>query len=123
VREVARRADEEARGRLARADSVWTLFHFGFAVDEQLADRLAYHRQCRQAPEEALGQGFRVGAWSKGVFEGLLSGLAKPRARITPVGRKVDASAASPAEAAVLLTAALLPLPASYPLPYIEVTA
>jgi hypothetical protein len=125
VRAVARRIDESAREKLARGDSVWTLFHFGFSVDEQLADRLAFHRHHEHVPADVLGPHFRVGTgWSKTAFESLLGKLGQPKVTITPGGRQVDAlRAAPPAEAAALLAAALLPLTPTYPLPFLEAQA
>jgi hypothetical protein len=39
---------------------------------------------------------------------------------VTPSGRQVTAPAASPADGAPLLFAALLPLGSAYPLPYLD---
>lgn len=124
VRESARRADEALRSKLARGDSVWTLFHFGFAVDEQLADRLAYHRHHRHVPAEVLGAGLLTRTpWSRDGFEATLGRLGKPRVQITPAGRKLQTPAGSASELAPLLAAALLPLSDVYPLPFVEVPA
>jgi len=124
VRDAARIVDEAARSTLAGGDAVWSVFHLGFAVDEQLADRLAHHRQQGRPPAEVLGPKFLAGQpWSKAGFESMLESLGKPGVEVTPAGRKVDARAASPVEAVALLAAALLPLPARYPLPFAEVSA
>jgi hypothetical protein len=124
AREVARRVDQAARDKLAQADSVWTLFHFGFAVDEQLFDRIAHHRQHQHVPADVLGALFIVGKpWSKDTFASILSTLGKPKVELTPAGRKLLAQAASAPEAARLLAAALLPLSSCYPLPFLEVAA
>lgn len=124
VREAARRVDEAGREKLARGDAVWSLFHLGFSVDEQLADRLAQHRHQRRPPAEVLGARFLVDRpWSKTVFESMLASLGQPKVQITPAGRRLDVTAASPVEAAALLAAALLPLSASYPLPFLEPVA
>ncbi|MGD0680353.1 MAG: BREX-6 system BrxE protein [Polyangiaceae bacterium] len=121
VRAAARRIDTIARQSLARGDDVWTPFHLGFLVDEQIDDRIAYHRAHGHVPAEVLGPRYLVGtAWSKPAFEALLSGLAAPRVTVSPAGRRVMAPAASPSDAAPLLFAALLPLVSSYPLPYLE---
>jgi hypothetical protein len=121
VRDAARRVDEAARDKLARGDAVGSLFHLGFSVDEQLADRLAHHRHHRRPPAEVLGARFLAGRpWSKAAFESMLAGLGKPQVQVTPAGRRVERTAASPVEAAGLLAAALLPLSASYPLPFME---
>lgn len=124
VRDAARRADDAAREKLARGDSLWTLFHFGFAIDEQLGDRLAYHRSHGHVPAEVLGPRFIVGRpWARSTLETWLSDLGKPKVTITPSGREVAAVGAPPVEAAALLAAALLQLTPEYPLPFIEVKA
>ena len=124
VREAARRTEEEARARISRGDALWTLFHFGFVIDEQLRDRLHYHRRHRHEPESALGPALQAGpAWSRAAFEARLGSLGKPKVEGTTAGRKLLVTAVSPWEAAPLLAAALMPLAPSYPLPYIEVDA
>jgi hypothetical protein len=122
VREAARRVDATARDQLARPDGVWTLFHFGFAIDEQLSDRLAWHRQHQRQPADVLGPHFLVGSpWSRSALERMLTGLGQAKVTLTPAGRKLELRAASPVEAAPLLAAALLPLTDTYPLPFVEV--
>lgn len=120
VREAARLVDQTARDRLARGDRVWSLFHFGFAIDEALTDRLAFLRQQGQPPS-SLGERFAVGgSWSRATLEGRLQSLGRPKVELVPNGRRVSAAGASPPEAARLLAAALLPLEPGYSLPYIE---
>jgi len=122
VREAARRVDDAARASLARPDGVWTLFHFGFAVDEQLADRLAWHRSHQHVPADVLGPLFVAHQpWSKDALISMLAGLGKPKVEVTPSGRRIVAAAAPPAEAADLLAAALVPFAAGYPMPFLEV--
>jgi len=124
VRKAAIRVDETAREKLAHGDRVWTLFHFGFAVDEQLRDRLAWHRNHQNVPSECLGARYCVGSdWSKPAFESVLSGLGKSKVQVTPSGRQIETAAKSPVDVARLLGGALLPLTAEYPLPYAEVAA
>jgi len=121
VRAAARRVDEAAREKLARGDSMWTPFHLGFEVDEQLDDRLAYHRNHEHRPSDVLGPRYLAErAWSKPTFEALLQGLASPKVSVTPSGRQVAAQHVGPSDAAPLLFAALLPLGPAYPLPYVE---
>jgi hypothetical protein len=121
VRAAARRIDALARQTLARADDVWTPFHLGFLVDEQIDDRIAYHRSRGHVPAEVLGPRYLVGtAWSQPAFEALLRSLGAPKVTVSPAGRAITALAASPSDAAPLLFAALVPLVASYPLPYLE---
>lgn len=55
ARAAALRADRDARGQLARPDEVRTLFHFGFELDEALADRLKHHKRHTESPERAFG--------------------------------------------------------------------
>jgi hypothetical protein len=121
LRAAARRVDENARAKLARRDEVWTPFHLGFLIDEQIDDRIAYHRTHDHLPVEVLGPRYLLGQpWSKPGFEALLVGLATPKVTDLPAGRRVTALGASPAGAAPLLFAALVPLTPSYPLPYLE---
>lgn len=122
ARAAARRIDELAREKISGGDDLWTPFHLGFAIDEQLDDRFAYHRSHEHVPSEVLGARFLVAReWSQAAFESMLASLATPKVAITPAGRKIDARNAPPVEAALLLCAALLPIAPAYPLPYIEV--
>jgi hypothetical protein len=124
VRAAARRADEIAREKVVGGDRVWTLFHLGFAIDEQIADRLAYHRTHQHAPRDVLGPRFLAGRpWSEDTFVAMLGALGKPKVTITPIGRQVEARGAPAAELVPLLAAALLPLAPAYPLPYVEAPA
>jgi hypothetical protein len=110
VRAVAQRVDAAARAKLARGDSVGTLFHV--------------HRTHEHVPNAVLGPRFVADKpWTKSSFEGLLSKLGAPKVTITPGGRQLDGRAASPTEAASLLAAALLPLAPAYPLPFLELPA
>ena len=120
VRNAARIVDEAARKKLEKGDTVWSLFHFGFAIDEALGDRLSFHRQ-HLHETSVLGPRFAVGgAWSKAKLEATLKALGKPKVEEVPNGREVTGTGASAPEAAALLAAALVPLGATYPLPYIE---
>jgi hypothetical protein len=124
VRAAARLVDQTAREKLARGDTFWTPFHFGFESDEQLDDRLAYHRSHEHQPSDVLGPRYLVEQpWSTTAFEALMAGLGTPVVTLTPAGRRVSALAASPADAAPLLFAALMPITASYPVPYLETSA
>lgn len=121
VRSAARRVDASARESLATGDTVWSLFHFGFRVDEQLTDRLAYHRTHQHQPREVFGERLLVGQpWSTGLFETYARALGQATVEKTPNGRRLKVGSSSPVEAARLLTAALVPLVAAYPLPFVE---
>lgn len=121
VRDAARSIDAAAREQSGLGDRALSLFHFGFSVDEHLSDRLLFHRQQLHDPSQVFGEGFFVGtAWSKGLFESLLTPFGKPKVEVTPGGRLVAAPKAQGIELARLLAAALLPLVPKYPLPYVE---
>jgi hypothetical protein len=124
ARAAARRIDSVAREKLALGDALWTPFHFGFEVDEQLDDRIAYHRNHEHPPRDVLGTRYLVERpWSRTALETMLTSLGSPQVSVTPKGREVAARAPSAADAAPLLFAALLPLAPSYPLPHLEVKA
>lgn len=124
VREAASRVDFGMREQSGLGDRALSLFHFGFSVDEHLSDRLAFHRQRLHEPSQVFGEGFLVGKpWSRAGFEQLLGSFGKPKVEVTPGGRLVAAPKAQGIELARLLAAALLPLPAKYPLPYVEAGA
>lgn len=117
-----RRVDQAVRTKLANPDAAWSLFHFGYATDERISDRLAWHRQHQHDPKEVLGPHFLVGTpWSPRGLEAMLADLGKPKVTITPAGRKVELPDALPQQAAPLLAAALLPLASAYPMPFVEV--
>ncbi len=121
VREAARRVDAAAREQSGLGERGLTLFHLGFTADEHLDDRLAFHRQQVHEPAHVFGEGFFVGGnWSKAAFEARLAGFGHPKVEITPSGRLIVATKAQGLELTRLLAAALLPLSAKYPLPYVE---
>lgn len=120
MREAARRVDERARSRMATPDALVTLFHFGFAWDEALRERLDEHKRASAVPEQVLGPAFGVrSGFDRGAFEKLLEGLAGKVAReIVPGGRQLTGPAPSPEIAALALAGGLLPLAAEYPMPF-----
>lgn len=121
AREAARRVEAAALTRIAKRDGLWTLFHFGFAVDEQLHDRLAYHRRHRDVPADVFKDRLHAtGAWDAAAFAKHLERGGAPKVEVTPSGRLVKAKPTSAADAAPLLAAALLPLDKAYPLPHLE---
>src|SRR5664279_2175499 len=54
VREAAMRVDRKARASLPDPDKVRTLYFLGFAIDEQLGDRLRQLKLGGQGPSKAL---------------------------------------------------------------------
>lgn len=121
TREAALRADRSAREKLAHPDDVWSLYHFGFELDETLQDRLEYHKRHASSPASVFGERWPVGAeWKKDEFEQFLHALGDASPEETPAGRKLALSP-EPERAARTLAAALLPLSRQYPLPYGEI--
>jgi hypothetical protein len=121
VRMAARTIDERARAKSARGDAMWTPFHCGFDVNEQLDDRLVDHRRHEDIPANVFGSKWLLDRpWNKAALETLLKALPCSFVEVTPAGRSVTAHVTSVVDAAPLLFAALLPLGPRYPLPYIE---
>ncbi len=54
VRKVAIQQDRQARLDMAKPDQVRTLFFWGFAIDERLAERLTFHKRNGKPPIEVL---------------------------------------------------------------------
>lgn len=124
ARQAALRADQTAREKLAQPDKVWTLYHFGFELDEALQDRLEHHKKHTHSPAEVFGEHWGVAdSWSKDDFEAFLAKLGSTKVEETPAGRKVKKVSPQPAEAARTLAAALAPLGAAYPLPHADAEA
>jgi hypothetical protein len=122
ARAAARRVEAAALSRMARRDAVWTLFHFGFDIDEQLDDRLAHHRRHRHEPARVFGPGLRAGGgWSAEDFAEWLKSHGDAPSELTPSGRLIHAKPAGATQAARLLASALVPFDRHYPLPFLEV--
>lgn len=121
AREAAIRVDRTARGALARPDETWTLFHFGFDLDEAMRDRLEHHKRHGQEPATVLSAAWGVAStWNQGAFEDFLKSCGAAKTLETPAGRKLKAAQSNPAAAARELAAALLPLSGKYPLPHCD---
>lgn len=119
AREAALRADRGARSQLARPDEVCTLFHFGFELDEALADRLQHHKRHAGSPDAALGSLWGVrDSWERASFEEYLSRCGQAPVEETPAGRRVKKLPTEPLAAARALAGALLPLGDRYPFPH-----
>lgn len=119
AREAARRTDADARARAADADDLYSLYRFGFVVDEQLEQRLADLKREHEVPSDALPQLRRlVERWDRGALQDFLSGLGDAPHKATPTGRQLAGDMPAPDLAARKLAAALLPLAERYPAPY-----
>jgi hypothetical protein len=120
ARTAARTIDAEARAHAADGDQLISLFHFGFALDEQLDDRLAEHRRSEAEPSEVLP---RLAAtrqpWNADTFLQTLRDLALPPTAASSIGRRLKgAMPASPVDAARQLAAAMVPPGDRYPAPH-----
>ena len=121
VRWAAIHADRRGRAQVANPDSVRTLFHFGFTVDEMIEERLRTHKHAVRPPGEALPLPMDIRhTFSPGVFEqGLRLSEGSAQHQVVPSGRQMKGEMPSdPARAAQCLAAALLPLSERYPLPF-----
>ena len=120
ARTAARTIDAEARAHAADGDQLISLFHFGFALDEQLDDRLAEHKRSEAEPSEVLP---RLAAtrqpWSADTLVQTLRDLAPAPTAASSIGRRLKgAMPASPVDAARQLAAAMVPPGNRYPAPH-----
>jgi hypothetical protein len=128
-REAARRVDQTSRRKLADPDTAMTLFSLGFAVDEQLDDRLAALRREGTAPWDALLglTAIRAEFSTEAFTQALTLPAQRPGLEIEPGGRRLRGQAPeNRAQAAELLTQALLPSRGdawspAWPMPYFRV--
>jgi hypothetical protein len=120
ARTAARTIDAEARAHAADGDQLISLFHFGFALDEQLDDRLAEHKRNEAEPTEALP---RLAAtrepWNAEAFLKTLRDLAAAPTTASSIGRRLKGSMpASAVDTARQLAAAMVPPGDRYPAPH-----
>ena len=121
AREAAIRTDRVARGALPHPHLTWTLFHFGFDLDEALRDRLEHHKRHGHEPSAVFASAWGVAdTWDRDGFAAFLKTLGAAKVTETPAGRKLAARATDAATAARSLVAALLPLADKYPLPHTD---
>ena len=122
VRAAAIAADRDARRRAADPDAVISIFHLGFALDEQLEDRLdvlaAAHPNDPHAALDLTLVDLGDARFDPAAFVAW-AGTSAARPKPDAIGRKVP----RPPDLATLtasLRAALVPLPtpSAYPLPY-----
>ncbi|MEI8251052.1 MAG: BREX-6 system BrxE protein [Synechococcus sp. ELA057] len=128
VREAARRKDEEMRGKASDPDQLVTLFRIGFVLDEQIEERLQFHKRSGLSPVEALpGLGEVLGTtlhqgWDKADFQEWLEAFTPVQAEPMPTGRQIKGQTPGGLDRRVAqLLAALAPLVDSYPLPHFRV--
>lgn len=124
VRKVAIQQDRQARLDMAKPDQVRTLFFWGFAIDERLAERLTFHKRNGKPPMEVLSFPVEVyGTFSKADFEeAICIPGQKIDFKVVPSGREIaDEMPESLNLCAQKLTAGLLPLTNSYPMPFYRI--
>jgi len=124
VRMAAIQIDREARLGMAQPDQVRTLFFWGFAVEEKLAERLALHKRSGKEPLDVLP--FPLHLNEAFVRSALEEALRLPRYevayKVVPGGRELTGvMPEAPELQARHLAAALLPLADAYPIPFIRV--
>jgi hypothetical protein len=124
VREAARRVDERTRRQSAASDRTLTLFHFGFELDEQLAERLSTHKRSPATPADVFGKYWGLAReFDAAAFEGWCNAIGpRPRTEDTPDGgRRVLAPPAEPVARARAFVACLSPFTSEYSMPHVRV--
>ena len=121
VRKVAIQVDRQKRINLAQPDKVRTLFFWGFGIDEQLGERLSFHKQNGGNPQDlldfplALKDEFK----NKAFEEAIQTFSSEVKFKIVPEGREIkEAIPESIADAAKNLVSGLIPLVDKYSMPF-----
>ncbi len=121
VRQAAIQHDQKIRQRLSQPDLANTLFFWGFAMDERLADRIGMHKRSEQLPSERLPLPMPLeGDFVRADFENALKIAGQAASyKIVPDGREMTgALSVSYGLRAHQLAAALLPLKEHYSMPF-----
>ena len=121
VREAARRTDDAGRSRHHDPDSLLTIFHLGFDVDERVDDRLAELKRSGANPAASLPglAELTAAGWSARGFEDWIRGHGDSDYVKEPAGRRLKGTVSESLEVTMnRLAAACRPLSESYPLPY-----
>ncbi len=123
VRQAAIVVDRRKRQSMTQPDGVRTIFFWGYNFDEQLAQRLAFHKSSGENPLIALEKDISLDIYkpfSQSEFEEAIRIPNREVAfKVVPNGREIVGDMLQALEeSAKKLTAALLPLPESYPMPF-----
>lgn len=121
VRKVAIQQDRQARLDMAKPDQVRTLFFWGFAIDERLAERLTFHKRNGKQPMDVLPFPVELyGTFSRAGFEeAIFIPGQKIDFKVVPGGREIAGEMPEKLDlCAQKLTTGLLPLTNSYPMPF-----
>ncbi len=123
ARIAARMVDAEMRSHAADGDQLITLFHFGFAIDEQLDDRLAELKRTATEPSDALPRLAAMRApWNLDTFRASLRELAAVTISASSIGRRLNGPIPeATADAARMLAAAMAQPSDRYPAPHWKV--
>lgn len=125
ARKAAQFVDERLRRRqLDRPDNVRTVFFLGFGVDEALDERLRAIKLARGTPADMPSLNFMNRCpFERGNFARFCDSLSDaPSVKRGPIGREITGlQPKSPLDLIERLLAALVPVPASYPLPFYRV--
>ena len=124
AREAARRADAAMRARDHDPDRLYTLFRFGFEIDERLDERLLDHKRAGRDPLVAL-PGLKelcTPRWQAAHFADWVAGHGTVNVVATPAGRRLTGDRPTDVERqARNLVAALHPASPTYPLPHYKI--
>lgn len=121
VRQAAIAIDRQKRSEMAKPDDVRTLFFWGFSVDEQLTERLSFHKRSKKQPVDTLPIPVDLyQPFSKAEFEiAIQIPNQKVEFKVVRGGRQVLGEMQKALDVqAKKLAAALLPLAESYPMPF-----
>lgn len=122
IRAAAQKIDASARSRAADPATLLSLYNLGHVLDERLDERLHEHKRSRNQPHDALpALSLLEQPWNpERLKESLaLSAGSSPRVTTSPMGRRLSGPVPEqPLTLARNLSAALLPLSDTYPLPH-----
>lgn len=121
VREAARRTDAAGRSRHHDPDSLLTIFHLGFDIDERVGDRLQELKRSGAGPADSLPALAELAAagWNARGFEDWIREHGDGDYAKEPAGRRLKGAPPESLELTMnRLVAACRPLSESYPLPY-----
>lgn len=124
AREAARRTDAKARAKMAHPDMMRTLFFLGFALDEQLGDRLLALKRRGEPPAAVLTLPLPITAEFSTARLITALGSGDVLFDVVPGGRHLKGSPPDASDSLVSrLAAGLVPLAAQYPLPFFKLEA
>ena len=122
VRQAAIQVERRKRQEMAQPDGVRTIFFWGYDVDEQLNERLAFHKSSGEEPLAALSD-ISLDIYKSFSQEEFEEAIRTPNRKVdimvVPNGREIVGDMLQALEeSAKKLADALLPLAESYPMPF-----